>query len=677
MVRPHGSGSPLSRLDEWSARAGNSSSPSSLALKTITSAKGGDLKSIGILVYLMRTPGGADHLPSIIDIFVTNLRRSLIPSSTEIDNGDSAALDNVQRALHSLMGLLSLLNVEPDANTTPLETRKRHSHLLFAALPRMYLVGRFAPYCDLDAINIGSGIIEGLMALDVSTADAVRQSVGMLDLAIFLWMMKNRDVDLYVWKDKSLPTPHHPDEYLVISDVQNQRPCSVIRLVRLLFSDSVIAPNLWKRWASYMGNTQLHGFRSDPIVLFTRILVSRTSQIGELCEGRVGPTKAMFINLARLADIGEAFGTGDAEEEKAQGLSKAGYPGALTRASLVVSARSLDEHQSIPKDKNGTTSLPIPVLCIQLLDALPFHLHLSEMIKLAGNGSACLGHFEDEERHGYSTKIACAAREAVARAITNPKAARSAKQALGTLSISSRDALLEAISATYEATEGSLIPKNPDNWLEEMDLELAQCETAFRSSKKARSFGPCDNANHLKSCPNLPGEDWIHRHKRECGDLGHLGALLRQSDAIYLQHLHTWHVHIIQLRYKDQHGFQNHLKHPSTTYARLVAHQYPMALTFADLHNYALSATLIPTLDERFKVEYLKWGKERPTMENLVSHGPNAKGITRILEGIFQFGQFTATISLKVLAVHRGESFLAEDEVDITLLDHISRISKT
>jgi hypothetical protein len=151
--------------------------------------------------------------------------------------------------------------------------------------------------------------------------------------------------------------------------------------------------------------------------------------------------------------------------------------------------------------------------------------------------------------------------------------------------------------------------------------------------------------------------------------------VLRKSDAINLQHLHTWHVHIIQSRYREHHGFQNHLKHPSTTYARLIAHQYPMTLVFADLHDYTVATTLAPALDERFKVEYLRWGKGRPTMENLdTSNGPNAKGITRVVEGIFQFGEFTATISLKLLVVHRGEDSFADKDVEMTVLDHISRI---
>lgn len=151
--------------------------------------------------------------------------------------------------------------------------------------------------------------------------------------------------------------------------------------------------------------------------------------------------------------------------------------------------------------------------------------------------------------------------------------------------------------------------------------------------------------------------------------------MLRKSGTVYLQHLHTWHVHIIQARYKEQRGFQNHLKHPSTTYARLIAHQYPMSLVFADLHNYTLTTTLIPKLDERFKVDYLEWGKARLTMENLdASDGPNAKGITRVVEGVFQFGEFTAIISLKLLVVYRGESSLTEDNVHMTVLDHIWRI---
>lgn len=462
----------------------------------------------------MRTPGGADHIPSIVDIFVASLRRAHVPSFTEIDNGDSAALDRVQRALHSLMGLLSLLNVEPDANTTPLETRKRHLQCIIRKLlpavedvmlwlqfavrrsPGLYLIGRFAPWCDLDMINIGSGIVEGLMSLDGSIADALRRSVGVLDLAIFLWMTKNRDVDLYVWKDKNVHPPHHPDGYLVICDVQNQRPCSVIRLLCTLLSDSVILANLWKRWVSYMGNSQLHGFTSDPIALFARILVSRACQIDDLCAERVGPTKAMFMNLARVVDIGEAFCSADVEDrDRTGGLDKARYPEVLMGAILSVSNRSLEEHQRTPEDENDTTPPPIPMLCATLLDALPFHLHVSEMMQVAGNAASCLHSFRHEDHASYETKVASAAREVVARAIAYPVAARPAKQALITLAQTSREALNEVISTTYEPTEGSIVPNNSDNWVEDMSLELAHWKMAFRNSKRDRNTGPCASAN--------------------------------------------------------------------------------------------------------------------------------------------------------------------------------------
>ena len=52
---------------------------------------------------------------------------------------------------------------------------------------------------------------------------------------------------------------------------------------------------------------------------------------------------------------------------------------------------------------------------------------------------------------------------------------------------------------------------------------------------------------------------------------------------------------------------------------------------------------------------------------------PQAKGIKRLIEGVFPFGVYVANIALKILAVHRYPS-QGLDAVEITVLDHISRI---
>ena len=87
------------------------------------------------------------------------------------------------------------------------------------------------------------------------------------------------------------------------------------------------------------------------------------------------------------------------------------------------------------------------------------------------------------------------------------------------------------------------------------------------------------------------------------------------------------------------------------------------------IQRYELRETLVPKLDERFNREYLQWAWERPTMESMGEEATNARGMTRLVEGVFRFGEFEALITLKMLMVQVGEG-----EVKMTVLDHMSRV---
>ena len=126
--------------------------------------------------------------------------------------------------------------------------------------------------------------------------------------------------------------------------------------------------------------------------------------------------------------------------------------------------------------------------------------------------------------------------------------------------------------------------------------------------------------------------------------------------------------------YRRQEGLKSHLELSPAHFAHISMNRFPMTLSFSPLEQHPSTKTLALGLDVVFRTDFLQWAKKRLKMETTtISGGRKAKGIKRLLEGIFLIGKIRAIITLKIFAFQRDPS-MGWDGVEVQILDHISRI---
>ena len=368
--------------------------------------------------------------------------------------------------------------------------------ILFATQrsPSTYLAGRYPLYCDGEIISTGCEIITGLWEFAPALVDALRLSVGLLDVAVHFWIKKNRDVDRFVLKEGDAPPPHHPNQYLVMPSGNG---CGVIKLTHILFGDHVIGPNLWERWASCMADDAIHGYHLDPCVFFVRILMSRISQVKDLGCQADNTLFSFAANITRLMCIGNTFmpdlKTGTPGNIA---LHKAGYVGLLAKTIRSISERCSESGEAFI---NHPDAPPGPVQCIDLLDGLPHNLFFADMLVVLANAAPYLDRFSEPiamkfmGSKAYKPRATNHLRGIIARAVCYPLTAELTKKTLLSLSDDSRKALNKAVAELYDPEPGTLLSSNPDDWVGEMIREVGRWNEVFRASKREWRLKRCDN----------------------------------------------------------------------------------------------------------------------------------------------------------------------------------------
>jgi hypothetical protein len=148
-----------------------------------------------------------------------------------------------------------------------------------------------------------------------------------------------------------------------------------------------------------------------------------------------------------------------------------------------------------------------------------------------------------------------------------------------------------------------------------------------------------------------------------------------QRDAMCYRPRHrSWHINFIKEAYIECEGYRTHLSSHPSTIARIYAAEFPLRPIYFPADKYLPSEfCVVPSLDERATRDFVGWAKTRPAFESLrgVTKTSGAFCMTRIVEGIFSYGERVILVTLKLWIYYHGSE---GNGVDIVVWDSITRI---
>ncbi|KAH6901828.1 hypothetical protein BKA70DRAFT_1405217 [Coprinopsis sp. MPI-PUGE-AT-0042] len=741
-------------LQSFAVKAFSAFSTVQLLARFINPAKRGDVRSLSGLIYIIQTPQGDKHVLTILDIYLNQLNPLLIPTSRDLDSGNSAALDNAERGLDSLWGLQSLINHVQRAgnagnvkNVRPVALRliprwdDIGRWLLFAIgrSPPTYLGERSFKRTNSQYIACATWIIDAAMEIAPDVAQAAKSSMKMMDVIINMWLLKNREVDC-TQISKALPGQHHPhfDGYFVSPfpdtvDVNDRSiGCSLLVFMNNVILNKDLKDRFMNRWIAHLSEIGIRGYTLDPYVLFAKTLTSRIEQVFQSNEDRVCALTYSWKNLVAIGTMIKFLSNhphaceqhsmpSDDENQPSykieEALSKANYVHRFTRTLLSISDRSFEDESAIGFPPRPTGDYALTLLCLNYENDLIFkHIfytqrHLIDklrgmigpgLVKLAANAALTLERYTEEYKKtfpcDFGTLAGTFVRAIGIYGVAFPNICRDALKANELVTPEGWKALNWAVQLSCLPV-GSTMPLQDIDWVKDFRDQLLRWDTRHTKYMKHWSQDVCDNANHLaqsaqreqawgdysKECAGCTTtvycskecqrEDWETRHRDECRSLRRFAADLKRDAMCYRPRHRSWHINFIKEAYIECEGYRTHLSSHPSTIARIYAAEFPLRPIYFPADKYLPAEfCVVSSLDERASRDFVGWAKTRPAFESLRGVEGPAKGafcMTRVVEGIFSYGERVILVTLKLWIYYHGSD---GNEVDIVVWDSITRI---
>ncbi|KAH6869598.1 hypothetical protein BKA70DRAFT_1357614 [Coprinopsis sp. MPI-PUGE-AT-0042] len=531
-----------------------------------------------MLLPVIQSPNGLKYTLAAVDIFLGFLRPELIPSPAALLSPDSECIRRMDRGFQSVFGLQNIISQVQESSYD--HVRSLSQSIVEKVIPHIDDVARWlmvairrpppsfppefqASHPNILYISSAGWIITSSLDFSTDLGNAVRSSPLMIDVAVTLWLLKNKDVDAeVVYKVPPGGTDRPPDEYFVtpFPPSESGAPkmvsgCPLIVFMCSLLHDTSLRKGFIQSWVKYFGQVIVHGSKIDPFIMLARTITSRADQCYITNELRLSDNPYTWQSIRPLGDIVkwltnhpdaidecEAYGLGNRNEPLVEpefalrmllALHKADYISKFTLVAQSISSRGYVEESSRGFPEIRPSQRPYTVLALEFENHLLFKTLFqasyaadeaycaflkSGLLEIAAHTAANLvGYslaYRDRIQGEPGMMAASFVRTTFTYAITFPKVARMAiKQSSEDLVFrKDGEALSWALTKNFGKLE-TLTNGKASDWWYEFRSQLEQWDQRHREFKLSWKFNICDSEKHHER-----QEDPLHssEHLQRC-----------------------------------------------------------------------------------------------------------------------------------------------------------------